>query len=137
MTTFGGPGLSIPVDELPAGVAQVYAHLSLPVGAAGDWGTKKIIQLLAEGEALVNAYTRGKCWATPPAEGQPGVLYTDVQQVIVASVARVTAAARIWHGYIGSGDDQREAPIIPTYIPVGDWTLSEMAVLNRYRRRAQ
>lgn len=100
--------------------ADVLAFLGQPE----DAGTVGLPEHIATATAMVKAYTRGRGFLGPD------LVEDDVKAVIVSSAARL-------HRNPTLDRTQTAGPFTHTPGVFNGWTLPELAVLHRYRTRAQ
>lgn len=119
------------VGDTPAGVtptpADVVAFLGPGSTAAVEAMTERAATHLPIVTSMARAYTRDRGF-TPA--GQP---HQDVAHVIIASTARLVSNPRMLTEDSHAIDD---ASGTERMTPFTGWTLPELAVLNRYRKRA-
>lgn len=110
----------------PPTAAQVTAHLGWPSATLPAETTAAVTSAITVASMAARAYTRGRGFAT--VEDTPKVA-DDVHSVIVMTAARILAnptnSRRIESGSFNAAPGIFEG-----------WTLAELAILNRYRRRA-
>lgn len=106
---------------------DVAAFLGPEMGTEGDAVREQADAHLPVVTAMVRAYVRGRGFSP---DGEP---FDDVAQVIVSSTARLVQNPRMLTEDTHALDDFSRTRRLAVF---DGWTLPELAVLHRYRKRA-